>query len=53
MADHSGTKHLMLVNQATKIRASAEDLSILRQFSIDFTLVEKMIKKFETSFSTD
>ena len=53
MADHSGTKHLMLVNQATKIRASADDLSILRQFSIDFTLVEKMIKKLETSFSTD
>jgi len=26
----------MLVNQATKIRASAEDLSVLRQFSVDF-----------------
>jgi len=36
MADLSGTKHLMLVNQATKMRTSAEDLSVLRQFSVDF-----------------
>lgn len=36
MTDHTGSKNLMLTNQASKLHTSSEELNELKEFAIDF-----------------